>query len=81
MFFTLTADTEVEGMFCPECGAECEVMLDSFFHRFLCLECNQLWYMLDDKYYPESALTGRKQESIPASRGFLPTVPPSKDAA
>lgn len=61
-------------MFCPECGAECEVMLDSFFHRFLCLECNQLWYMLDDRVYPESALTGRKQESIPASRGSLPTV-------
>ena len=68
-------------MFCPECGAECDVMLDSSFHRFLCLECNQLWYMRDDRYYPESGLTGRKRGAHPANRGVLPTVPPRKDRA
>ncbi len=67
-------------MFCPECGAECEVMLDAFFHRFLCLECDRIWYMRD-RYYPESGLTGAEEEIIPASRGVLPTVPPHNDHA
>ena len=45
------------GVLCSECGTEGVVILDSSFHRFLCLPCNRLWDMQDEGISPKPWLS------------------------